>query len=107
MSMKDLLVKTAEETAIVDKDQLADFFENDNSGARVDDALLRCPYFTEEQVLRLFSAALNWEFFEDIPDTSMYELVFYVCFEKPNAFSEERFAKPWVAFSLAHAPRRS
>jgi len=66
--MKDLLVQTARETGLVDAEQLAEFLEKaQEQNARLDEALLRCPYFTEEAVLKLFAAALGWEFFSDIP----------------------------------------
>jgi len=64
--MKDLLVQTAKRTGLVDAEQLAKFLENNQEGERLDDALLRCPYFTEEKVLKLFAAALGWEFLADI-----------------------------------------
>ena len=66
-NMKDLLIQTARRTGLVDAEQLAEFLENDKSGERLDEALLRCPYFTEERVLKLFAAALGQEFLEDIP----------------------------------------
>jgi general secretion pathway protein E len=66
--MRDLLIKTAERTGVVDADKLADFLDkNTESGSRLDEVLLRCPYFTEESVLRLFAAALGQDFFEEIP----------------------------------------
>jgi len=61
-----LLVQTAKRTGLVDAEQLAKFLENNQEGERLDDALLRCPYFTEEKVLKLFAAALGWEFLADI-----------------------------------------
>lgn len=70
--MKDLLIQTAKKTGIIDGEQLAEFFEkNEEDSSRLDDVLLRCPYFTEESVLRLFAAALGWEFFEDIPSKAV------------------------------------
>ena len=65
--MKDLLVQTAKRTGLVDAEQLAEFLENNQEGDRLDEALLRCPYFTEESVLRLFAAALGREFLDEIP----------------------------------------
>jgi general secretion pathway protein E len=66
--MRDLLIKTAERTGLVDADKLADFLDkNTESGSRLDEALLRCPYFTEESVLRLFAAALGQDYLEEIP----------------------------------------
>jgi len=64
--MKELLIQTAKRTGFVDAEKLAEFFKNDTSGDRLDEALLRCPYFTEEEVLKLFSAALGQEFLADI-----------------------------------------
>jgi general secretion pathway protein E len=64
--MKDLLIQTAERTGLVDAEQLAEFLENNKEGERLDELLLRCPYFTEEAVLRLFAAALGQEFLVDI-----------------------------------------
>jgi len=64
--MKDLLIQTAKRTGLVDAGKLAEFLENDTSGDRLDEALLRCPYFTEEEVLKLFAAALGQEFLADI-----------------------------------------
>ena len=49
--MKDLLIQTARRTGLVDAEQLADFLEKNQGNDRLDEALLRCPYFTEESVL--------------------------------------------------------
>lgn len=66
--MKELLIKTAERTGIVDSERLAEFLESDKEkNKRLDELLLGCPYFTEETVLRLFAAALGWEFLAEIP----------------------------------------
>ena len=65
--MKDLLIQTARRTGLVDAEKLTEFLKNNSSGARLDEALLSCPYFTEEAVLKLFAAALGWEFLADIP----------------------------------------
>ncbi|MHC4618048.1 MAG: type II secretion system ATPase GspE, partial [Planctomycetota bacterium] len=44
------------------------FFESEQEGSdRLDEAMLRCPYFTEEAVLKLFAAALGQEFLSEIP----------------------------------------
>jgi len=64
--MKDLLLQTAKRTGLVDAERLAGFFEENTSQARIDEALLNCPYFTEEAVLRLFAEALGWEFLPEI-----------------------------------------
>jgi general secretion pathway protein E len=70
--MRDLLIQTAERTGLVDAEKLADFLDkNTESGGRLDEVLLHCPYFTEESVLRLFAAALAQSFFEEIPAKSV------------------------------------
>jgi len=65
--MKDLLIQTARRTGLVDAEQLAKFLADNPQPGRLDEILLACPYFTEEQVLRLFAAALGWEFLAEIP----------------------------------------
>ncbi|MEK7994326.1 MAG: type II secretion system ATPase GspE [Planctomycetota bacterium] len=65
--MKNLLIQTAKRTGLLDTDQLAKFFEQNTGQERVDEALLNCPYFTEEAVLKLFAEALGWEFFAEVP----------------------------------------
>jgi general secretion pathway protein E len=65
--MKELLIQTAKRTGIVDADKLTKFLEENTAGQRIDEVLLACPYFTEEQVLRLFAAAMGSEFFSEIP----------------------------------------
>jgi general secretion pathway protein E len=65
--MKELLIQTARQTGIVDADVLAKFLEENSAGRRIDEVLLACPNFTEEQVLRLFAAAMGSEFFSEIP----------------------------------------
>jgi general secretion pathway protein E len=65
--MKELLIQTARRTGILDADKLAKFLEETGAGQRIDEALLGCPFFTEEQVLRLFAAAMGSEFFTEIP----------------------------------------
>ena len=69
--MKQLLINTAKETQLVDPEQLADFLEKNQSGQRLDELLLSCPYFTEEAVLRLFAAALEQDFIDEIPPKSV------------------------------------
>ncbi len=69
--MKDLLIQTAKRTGIVDAEKLAEYFEEEQGRQRLDEALLSCPYFTEEQVLRLFAAAMGTEFLSDIPAQSV------------------------------------
>ena len=64
--MKDLLLQTAKRTGLVDAERLAGFFEENTGQVRIDEALLNCPYFTEDAVLRLFAEALGWEFLPEI-----------------------------------------
>jgi general secretion pathway protein E len=65
--MRELLIQTAKKTGLVDAEQLAGYLESDKGQERLDEVLLRCPYFTEDSVLKLFAAALGQEFFEEIP----------------------------------------
>ena len=65
--MKELLIQTAKRTGIVDADKLAKLLEENSAGHRLDEVLLNCPYFTEEQVLRLFAAAMDSVFLTEIP----------------------------------------
>lgn len=65
--MKNLLIKTARETGLLDADKLADYLQNNRGDQPIDQFLLNCPYFTEESILKLFAAALNQEFLDDIP----------------------------------------
>jgi len=69
--MKELLIQTAKRTGLVDVEQLVKFFENNEGQERIDEALLRCPYFTEESVLKLFAAVLGTEFLKEIPPKSV------------------------------------
>ena len=69
--MKDLLVQTAKRTGLVDAEQLREFLESNKENGRLDEVLLRCPYFTEESVLKLFAAALGREFLDEIPAKSV------------------------------------
>jgi len=64
--MKDLLIQTAKHTGLVDAEQLAKFLEENSGQGRLDEALLNCPYFTEDAVLKLFAEALGWEFLPEI-----------------------------------------
>ena len=65
--MKDLLIKTAQRTGIVDADVLAKYLEtNGDSPVRLDDLLLACPHFTEDAVLRLFAEVLKIEYLAEI-----------------------------------------
>jgi general secretion pathway protein E len=65
--MKDLLIQTAKRTGLIDAKQLARFLEESTGHGRVDEALLHCPYFTEDMVLKLFAEALDWEFLSEVP----------------------------------------
>ena len=65
--MKALLIQTAKRTGLIDAEQLARFLEENTGQGRVDEALLGCPYFTEDVVLKLFAEALGWEFLSEIP----------------------------------------
>jgi general secretion pathway protein E len=69
--MKDLLIQTAKRTGLVDAEQLEKFLEKNGQGERLDEALLHCPYFTEEAVLRLFAEALGQEFISEIPSKAV------------------------------------
>lgn len=69
--MKELLLDTARETGLADEQELAKFFEGMNGDERLDDALLRCPYFTEDVVLRLFASALGWDFLTEVPEDAV------------------------------------
>ena len=69
--MKELLIQTAKRTELVDVEQLVKFFESNEARERLDEALLRCPYFTEEAVLKLFAAALGQEFLPEISAKSV------------------------------------
>ena len=65
--MRDLLIKTAQRTGIVDADVLARLLEqNTESPQRLDELLLACPQFTEDAVLRLFAEVLKIEFLAEI-----------------------------------------
>jgi len=64
--MKDLLIKTAKSTGLIDAEKLAEFLEEDANKGRIDEALLNCPYFTEDAILRLFAEALCWDFLPDL-----------------------------------------
>ena len=66
--MKELLIQTAKSTGLIDAVKLSDFIENNQQqNVRIDELLLRCPYFTEEAILKLFAAALGQEYFDEIP----------------------------------------
>jgi len=73
--MRDLLIKAAQRTGIVNADVLAKFLEqNADSPQRLDELLLTCPQFTEEAVLRLLAEVLKVEFFAEIDSASVPKL---------------------------------
>jgi len=65
--MKDLLIKTAKRTGLVDAEQLAKYLDEHSGSSRLDELLLSCPYFTEDVVLKLFAEALGWEYLSEVP----------------------------------------
>jgi general secretion pathway protein E len=69
--MKELLIQAAKRTGLVDIERLTKFLEENTSEGRLDEALLSCPYFTEDAVLKLFAEALSWEFLPEIPAKSV------------------------------------
>ena len=78
--MKQLLLKVAKESGIVDAEQLAKVFEeNKNDTRRIDEMLLMCPHFTEEAVLKLFARALRLEYFSDIPAEACAAGIYQQC----------------------------
>jgi general secretion pathway protein E len=64
--MKELLIQTAKQTGVLDSEKLAKYLEESPTGRRIDEMLLACPHFTEEQVLRLFAKAMGTEFLTEI-----------------------------------------
>ena len=56
---------------MIDADQLRKFLEENKGQGRIDEALLSCPYFTEDAVLKLFAEALGWEYLAEIPANSV------------------------------------
>ncbi|NIP25709.1 MAG: type II secretion system ATPase GspE [Phycisphaerae bacterium] len=86
--MKDLLIQTAKRTDLVNAEQLAKFLEENGSGQRLDEALLACPYFTEDMVLKLFAEVLGCEFLSEIrPKSVPVEFVEAV----PAAYAQHHF----------------
>jgi len=69
--MKDLLIQTAKRTGLVNPERLAKVLEENQGHGRLDEALLACPYFTEDVVLKLFAEALGWEYLGEISDRSV------------------------------------
>ncbi len=66
--MKDLLIKTAERTGLADPEKLANFLDTEVQDQRLDEALLNCPFFTEDIVLKLFAEALGWPYLTEVPE---------------------------------------
>ena len=56
---------------MINVDQLRKFFDESKSQQRIDEALLSCPYFTEDAVLKLFAEAMGWEYIAEIPANSV------------------------------------
>ena len=72
--MKNLLIKTAERTGIIDSQILQTYLsENADDPRRLDELLLGCPSFTEEAVLKLFAEMLSMEYLEDIKVSDVTE----------------------------------
>ena len=69
--MRDLLIQTAKRTGLVNPERLAKVLEENQGHGRLDEALLACPYFTEDVVLKLFAEALGWEYLGEISDRSV------------------------------------
>ncbi len=65
--MKDLLIRTAERTNLIDAEKLRKFLDENAGHGRIDEVLLNCPYFTEDAVLKLFAEAMGWEYLAEIP----------------------------------------
>jgi len=64
--MKDLLIQTSKRTGLIDIQQLEEFFESNDGKERIDEAMLHCPHFTEEAVLKLFAEALGQEYVSEL-----------------------------------------
>ena len=72
--MRDLLIKTAQRTGIVDYENLAQFLdETGNDDRRLDEIVLSCPHFTEEAGLKLLAEALGLEFLSEINPSDVPE----------------------------------
>ncbi len=69
--MKDLLIQTAKRTGLINAERLAKVIEESQGRGRLDEALLACPYFTEDVVLKLFAEALGWEYLTEISEQSV------------------------------------
>jgi general secretion pathway protein E len=65
--MKDLLIKTAERTGIVDAEALAKLFEENAADTRrLDEILFSSTTFTEDEILKLFAETLAIDFLPEI-----------------------------------------
>ncbi len=69
--MKNLLIQTATRTGLVDAEQLSRFLDENEGKGRLDEVLLSCPFFTEDMVLKLFAAALGWDYLPEISEKSV------------------------------------
>jgi len=86
--MKNLLIQAAKDSGAVDAELLAKYLE-ENAGdtRRIDEVLLSCPHFTEEQVIRLFAEALGLEFYPEITSQVAAEFVESV----PAAYAQHHY----------------
>ncbi len=65
--MKEMLLRTARRTGIIDVEALGDYLDkNAGEGRRIDEVLLSAPDFTEDAVLRLFAETLMMPYFPEI-----------------------------------------
>ena len=65
--MKELLIQTAQQTGILDAGALKRYFdEHAEDKRRVDQLLLMAPNFTEDAILKLFAAALNMDYIDEV-----------------------------------------
>ena len=69
--MKDVLLKVAERTGLVNPETLGECFAQSDPAMRLDDVLLSCPSLTEDVVLKLFAAALGWDYLPEVPDRAV------------------------------------
>ncbi|MCK5565030.1 MAG: Flp pilus assembly complex ATPase component TadA, partial [Planctomycetes bacterium] len=73
--MKDLLIKTAERTGIVDAEALAKTFDADTADPRgTDEILFSSTTFTEDEVLKLFAEALAIDYLSELKAKDVPEL---------------------------------
>ena len=65
--MKEMLIRTAQRTGIVNAETLSAYLDKSaGDGRRIDEALLASPDFTEDAVLRLFAEALGMNYYPDL-----------------------------------------